>query len=43
MYIAREENLKDCFEALYKQARIILANGGTVDAEVKKHCKIKYR
>lgn len=37
MYIAREENLKDCFAALYKQARIILANGGTVDAEVKKH------
>lgn len=37
MYIGKIENLKDSFNALYKQAQIILANGGTVDADVKKH------
>lgn len=37
MYIGKIENLKSSFSALYKQAQIILANGGTVDADVKKH------
>lgn len=39
MYIASIDSLKSSFTALYKQAQIIIANGGTVDADVRKHVK----
>ena len=37
MYIATIEGLKSSFEALYKQAKIILQSGSAVDCNVTKH------
>lgn len=37
MYIEKEEHLKSSMNALFRQALLIIRNGGAVDAEVKKH------